>query len=150
MSFRAYPILLLVFALALLAGCGGDDEESSLTKAQFVQQGDAICKKQNKKKDADLTKAFREFEKKGKSSGGNAEEELIADVALPPIAEMTEELADLGLPQEQEELAGKFISEMEKAVAEVEEDPSRALEGEPFEGAKENATKLGFSACSQF
>jgi hypothetical protein len=151
MKPRVYLILVLASALALVTGCGGGDDEESLTKAQFIKQADAICEKQNKKKNEDLVKAYAKLEKEGKTAGKKGEAELIGDVALPPIAQMTEELADLGLPEEQEDQAEQFITEMEQAVAEVEEDPSLALSAEePFEKPKERATKFGFSDCKEF
>jgi hypothetical protein len=145
MNLRTYQILFLVLA-ALLAGCGGEDEEA-LTKAQFVKQGDAICARQSKQKDAELIKGYESLEK---NAGRQAEAQLIADIALPPIAEMTEELADLGLPEGQQDEAEQFISEMETAISEVEEDPTRALTTEPFDKAKASAKRLGFTACQSF
>ena len=149
MKLRSYQVLFLVLVACFLGGCGGEDEEA-LTKAEYVKQGEAICERHNKKKDAALLKAFEDLSKSGKTAGPKAEEEVIADVALPPVAQMTEELADLGLPEEQEAEAEKFISEMEAAVSEVEEDPSRALTAEPFGQAKASAKRLGFTACRNF
>ncbi len=143
---------VLALALLIVTGCGGDSESQtteSLTKTQYVKQADAICQRQNEKKDAELNKAYEELQKK-KTSGGRAAEEKIIEVALPPIADMTEEVAELGVPTEQSEEAKKFVAEMEAAISKVQDDPSLALDGEPFEGAKARAARLGFKQCNNF
>lgn len=142
---------LAILVAVSVSGCGGggdDETTSALTKAEYIKQADAICKAQNKKKDAELRKAYQELEKNPQS--GKAAEEGIIEVALPPIAQMTEEVADLGIPSEQGGEAKKFIEEMEAAVSEVEGDPKKALEGEPFGGAKKRATRFGFKQCNNF
>jgi hypothetical protein len=150
MRSRAYLFFTLSLFVGLVAGCGGGDDEESLTKAQFIRQGEAICERQNKKKDDDLVKAFTKLEKEGKT-GRKVEEQIISDVALPPVAQMTEELAALGLPAEQEDQARQFIAEMERGVSELEKEPSLALSAEePFEKVKERAGRFGFSACREF
>jgi hypothetical protein len=143
---------ILALAALVVTGCGGDSESQtteSLTKAQYVKQADAICKRQNEKKDAALNKAYEELQKE-KTGAGRAGEEKIIEIALPPIAEMTEEVAELGVPTEQSEEAEKFVGEMEAAISEVQDDPSLALDEEPFEGAKARAARLGFKQCNNF
>ena len=147
MKLISFGALLLIACLAI--GCG-DDEEKSVTKAEYISQADAICKQQNEKKDAELSEAFEELQKRKTAAGRADEEKIIGDVALPPIAEMTEEVADLPLPAEQGDEAKKFVEEMETAVSEVEEDPAQALNGEPFGKAKARATRFGFKDCNNF
>ena len=38
-------VAIALVAAGAGAGCGGDDDEKALTKAEFIKQGDAICKK---------------------------------------------------------------------------------------------------------
>lgn len=150
--FKFIVVGILSLAALLAGGCGADSESQtteSLTKAQYVKQADAICQRQNAKKDAALNKAYEELQKE-KTGAGRAAEEKIIEIALPPIAAMTEEVADLGTPTEQAEDAEKFVAEMEAAISEVEDDPALALDEEPFEGAKARATRLGFKQCNSF
>ncbi len=139
-------ISAVVFAMAaFVAGCGGGDDES-LTKAEFIKQGDAICQEAENKKNAGLEKAFKD--KANQGAGKEVQERLVTDVALPPIATMTEELADLGAPDDQ---ATAIVEGFEKAVEEIEADPQAALTSErgAFAEPDKLAAEYGFKVCSR-
>lgn len=142
-------VLLGVFAIALVgAGCGGgDDTGSGLTKAEFVKQGDAICAKADAKKNSDLKSAFEQQAKEGKQLNKSIERQLVTEVALPPVATMTEELADLGAPDEK---AGAIVTAYEDGVSAIEDDPGSVLNGSnPFEEPDKLALEYGFKRCSE-
>jgi len=132
--------------VALLGGCGGGDDEASLTKAEFIKQGDAICAEAEEKKNAALEKAFQK--KENQSSQKAVQERLVTEVALPPVATMAEELADLGAPDDQ---ASAIVEGYEEAVEEIEADPAAAVASEegPFKEPNELAADYGFKECSQ-
>ena len=136
--------------LAVGVGCGGDDDSgSSLTKAEFTKQADAICKKQEEKKNNALTTAYEKLGKEGKE-GKKAQEEVIADVALPPISQMTEELADLGAPEGEEEKAEEMVAAFEEEVQKIEDDLPGTLSGKVgnFDKANKLAKEMGLKDCS--
>jgi hypothetical protein len=134
--------------LVVAAGCGSDGDDSSLTKAEFVKQADAICARQDGKKNKALEKAF------GEGAQGNpqkAQEKIIADVALPPIAEMSEELADLGGPSGEEEKAEEMVEAFEEEVEKIEADIPGTVAGKVgnFDKASKLAKDFGMKACAQ-
>lgn len=135
--------------LAVGAGCGGDDDSSSLTKAEFVKQADAICKKQEEKKNNELTAAYEKLGKE-KKEGKKEQEAVITDVALPPISQMTEELADLGAPEGEEEKVEEMVGAFEEEVQKIEDDPAGTLTGKvgTFDEANKLAKDFGLKDCS--
>lgn len=137
-----------LLGMLVLAGCGGgDDETTALTKAQFISQGDEICQKANLRKSEELGVALKELGKPGKKFTAATQEELLLDVALPPLAQMTEELAALDAPDEPQ--AAAVIEAYESTVAELEADPMSGTVGNPFEPADEKAAAYGFKKCNQ-
>ena len=149
MSRGLIAILVGIVGVAsVFGGCGGDDDSSTaLTKQAFIKQGDAICVKANAQKDKDLKAAFAKQSKAGSPVDKAFEENLVTTVALPPIAQMSEELAALGAPSEEAEAV---VTAFEDGVENVEDNPASVLDGSnPFEEADTLAGKYGFKACSQ-
>lgn len=135
--------VMAIMALVFVAGCGGGDD-NSLTKAEFIQQGDAVCRKAEETKNKALEKAFAE---ENKGSEKEIQEKLVTDVALPPVAAMADELSELGPPDEQAEAV---VSAYEEIVAEIEAKPETAFSTEePFGKANKLAKQYGFKACSE-
>jgi hypothetical protein len=143
-------IVGILVVLAMGVGCGGGDDDSSLSKAEFVKQADEVCTRAESKKNKDLEAAFQQLGKEGKS-GKQAEEELVTGTALPPISEMTEELKDLGAPSGEEDQVDAMISAFEEEVEKVEGDPASVINGSggEFNKANQLAKEMGLEACSQ-
>lgn len=154
------PFIALLAALAaismIVAGCGGGDDStdstSSLTKAAFIKQGNAICAEGNK----EIEEGFEEFVEennlpKNKQPSKAQLTEAIEEVVLPAVEDQVESIRDLGLPSEGGEEADKVLKAAEAAVEEGEEDPS-ALAGEkadPFAEANTLARKFGLTTCGE-
>lgn len=143
--YRGFVVVIAItVAAALAAGCGGSDDES-LTKAEFIKQGDEICLQAEETKNKALEKAFAA--KGNKGSEKEFQEKLVTDVALPPIATMTDELQELGPPDDQAEAVVKAY---EDVVGELEAEPELAFTTEePFGRATKPAAKYGFKDCSE-
>jgi hypothetical protein len=158
------PIASLVALAALVllaAGCGGDGGESdtapagdssgSISKAEFVERGNAICKEGNE----DLASGIQEFAEDNGLSGSDqpSQEELeglATDVLLPAIDEQVEKLRELGAPKGQEKEVEKFLDNAEAAIAELEADPGMLTEeGSPFTDVNGEAVALGLIVCGQ-
>ncbi|MEX2105883.1 MAG: hypothetical protein WD810_03190 [Solirubrobacterales bacterium] len=142
-------VVVCAFAIAsLAAGCGSGDE--SLTKAEFIERGDAICAKAESRKNAVLEAAFLKQSESKKPLDRAAELKLVTTVALPPIVQMTDRLAALEPPSEEEDKARAIVEAYEEGIAGVESDPSSVLGGaNPFAEADELAEEFGFEACSE-
>jgi len=124
MSFgrKAYlggtAIALLLLALP---GCGGGDETSegasasSLTKAQFLKQGNAIC-----------DQVFDEIDRKyGKLSNKSTDAELneqAQEIVPPLVTRLAHRLRTLGAPRGEEARVEKILVALEEGVETAEED----------------------------
>lgn len=143
-------VLAAAAVMALLAGCGGDDgETASLTKAQFVDQANAICKEVIKEKNDLVNELFEQYQKEGKSLELEPKEAgEVAAEALPPVADLPDKLRELGTPEGDEEQVEAIADSYEQGVSEMEEDPGRIYAANyPFKKGDELAEKYGLNAC---
>jgi hypothetical protein len=154
-SKRFVALLAALAALALIvAGCGGgsDSTESttSLSKAEFVKQGNAICAKGNE----EIEEGFEEFGKEHglseKKEPSKAElEEAVETVVVPKITKELESIRALGPPDEEAEAA---LDAAEEALEKGEEDPSQFFKEEnagPFAKANKLAREYGLTKCGE-
>lgn len=141
--------LCLLAALSLLfAGCGGGgDGTSSLTRAQFIKEGNAICKKSEEEKAKALRALIAKVDPK-KQFSMERKEQLVRTVIIPPYEQTIEDLKGLGAPEGDEEKVEEITQEMEKVAKEVKADPSVAVTSvEQFEKANKLATDYGLTNC---
>jgi len=135
-------------AVALVvAGCGGGDETTSLTRAQFVKQGNAICKKQEDRRSKMILDAV-ESAPKDKELPQSAQKALVLQT-LPPYEEMAEELEDLGAPEGDEAKIEALVEAMEKAASNIKEEPLQVISNKgQYEEANDLAVKYGLTECT--
>jgi hypothetical protein len=143
---RKSRIGLFVVALSLLAGCGGGDDEA-VTKAEFIERADAICKK-NTKERSDAYSAFLKEQKTGRPSKQESEE-LVVKVGLPAVQAELKSLSDLPKPEGEEKKIGAILAALEKGVRKIEADPGKAIELslEWFRQFETMAVDYGFDEC---
>jgi hypothetical protein len=157
------PLIALSAAFALLAiivaGCGGGSDStgteattSSLTKAEFLKQGNAICAKGN----TEIEEGFEEFAKEHnfsqKSQPSKAElEEAVETIVIPKVRRQVEGIAALGVPSEGGKEAEEVLAAAEKALEEGEENPAlMAGEGDdPFAKVNKMAKEFGLVKCAE-
>jgi hypothetical protein len=141
---------------ALVAGCGGGDDTTdetvTLTKVEFIKQGDAICKAGNK----EIEKGFEEFAEENdlpenKEPSQEQGVELVETVLLPNVQQQAEELRELGAPEGDEEQVDELLTSLEDAVAEGEDEPELLFEGktDPFGDVNQQASDYGFKVCGE-
>lgn len=157
MSKRLLVLLVGVFALGLVAaGCGSSDDSTdtveetvTLTKAEFIKQGDEICKQT----EADSETEAEEFAKENGFTLEDASEEqleeAVAEVLVPVLDRQVEEIGALGVPEGDEQQVEEILAAVEDASAEVADDPSLAFEGEPLKEADKLAKDYGFKVCGE-
>jgi hypothetical protein len=152
----------LLFGAALIAvlaaGCGssgGDDStssvsEGSLTKAEFIKQGDEICEKGNQKiNDEAENFASEEGVDKGEPKQ-EQQEEAIEQIVAPGVREQAEEIAALGAPKGDQAEVEAIVAAVKTGAAELEEDPEALLEGKnPLSKGSQLAAKYGFKECGE-
>ena len=142
--------------VGLVAGCGGGgettDETVTLTKAEFIKQGDAICKEGNQ----EIEKGFEDFfeendipENQEPSKAQSAE--IVETVILPNVQQQGEGIRDLGVPEGDEEQVNELLDSLEEAVAAGEDDPESLFESDtdPFGDTNQLATDYGFKVCGE-
>lgn len=155
MSNRFIALLAALAALALIgAGCGSGsgstDSTSSLTKAEFVKQGNAICAKGSE----EIEEGFEEFVKenglsKTKAPSKAVQEEAVEAVLIPRISKELESIRALGPPDEEAEAV---LEAAEEALEKGEEEPSAMLKEEsagPFAKANKLAREYGLTKCGE-
>jgi hypothetical protein len=112
-----------VLAVALLvgvAGCGGDDEPTGMTKEQYIAKAEAICKK--------TRKTIEELEAELDPKDQQAPSRYIQQVSTELLAEI-DELRDLGFPEgDERRLDGAFTVYEDNLIA-WQDNPSSALQG---------------------
>lgn len=142
--------------VGLVAGCGGGDETTdetvTLTKAEFIKQGDAICKEGNQ----EINKGFEDFYEENdlpENQEPNKEQsiEIVETVILPSIQQQGEGIRDLGAPEGDEEQVDELLDSLDEAVAAGEDDPESLFKSDtdPFGDTNQLATDYGFKVCGE-
>jgi hypothetical protein len=154
------PVIVLLAALVALAvvavaGCGSssDSTEStaSLSKAEFLKKGNAICKEGNES----INSEFEEFTKENNLSETaeppkEAQEEAVEQVLIPAINRQIEEVKALGTPEGDEGELAELISAEEGVVEEAEENPLLLFETTTKQKeANKLATAYGLTVCGE-
>jgi hypothetical protein len=149
--FVALLAALAAFAL-IVAGCGGGgsstESTSSLTKAEFVKKGNAICTKGNE----EIEEGFEKFGKehgfsKNKQPSQAELEEAVETVVIPRISKEIEGIRALGPPDEEAEAV---VDAAEEALEKGEEDPKSFLKEEsagPFAKVNKLSREYGLTVC---
>ena len=135
-----------VCALAAAAiGCGGDDDEA-LTKAQFLKQGNAICKKGNKEIDKAAKKTFTSNKRPSTAEITKFAE----DTLIPSVEEQISGIRDLNPPSADEDQVDSILDEAESALDKTKADPSIFAneKNDPFKKANQDAKAYGLTECA--
>lgn len=155
MSKRFVALLAALAALAIVvAGCGSGggstESTSSLTKAEFVKKGNAICAKTEKEVAEGVAKFTKEHnfsEKKPPTAKQIAE--LAEEVLVPKVRKQIDEIRALGIPSGDEKEVEAIFAAAEEALKETEEDPSVFGKGGvgPFVKANKLSREYGLTVC---
>jgi hypothetical protein len=148
---RLIAILAALVAVALIAaGCGSSDDSTtdstaSLTKAEFVKQGNAICDAGNK----EINAGFEEFLPKGKQPSKAELDEAIETVLIPSVTRQVEEVRALGAPEGEEEAVEDFLVGAEEELEKGEEEPASLATDASFNKTNQEAKAIGLTSCAE-
>ena len=157
-TFKIAALLVGAALIAVLAaGCGSSDDsttggsdEGSLSKAEFVKQGNQICAQGSK----DINVEFEEFTQENgisetKAPAKDVQEEAVEEILIPSIGRQIDEVKALGTPEGDEGEVEALIVAEEEVLEEAEEDPIALLEGGSAKEKEANklASAYGLTAC---
>jgi hypothetical protein len=145
----------VVALAALVGGCGEDNAtSSSLTKAEFVKQADALCAKRHKEWQTALASYNQEIEKRNAASKLQVQEEVAGDLLekemIPAVHKQLEGMESLPAPEGDEAKVSKMLDTLSQELDKVESNKNVVYglaKSHNFEGFEEEAKKYGLS-CS--
>lgn len=147
----AGSLCLVIVGLSLaLAACGSsDDSATALTKAEFLKQGNAICRKGNE----EIGKAAeKQFPRSGGRPSPKETEQFASQTIIPNIENQVQEISELAAPEGDEEQVEAIVTEAEASIAKVSEDPSLIVDEkgneDPFAKTNELADEYGLTVCA--
>jgi hypothetical protein len=145
-----FVVLGTLAAVAMLiAGCGGGggDTTEALTKAEFIKQGDAICKKGNLASETEVEEFAKKNGFKLEEPSKDQAEEVVTEVLVPNLQRQAEELDALGAPKGDEAEIDALIVSLEEATAEFEKDPSSFFKETALAKPIRLENAYGFKVC---
>jgi hypothetical protein len=157
LNFRLIALIGAVMAFAaIVAGCGSSssstESTASLSKAEFVKQGNAICEAGNK----EINAGFEEFAKerefsKTKQPSPAEIEEGAEEIVVPSIRKQIDQIKALGAPEGEEEQVEAFVENAETQLEKGEEDASLLADESKhlFASVNEEGKALGLTACAE-
>jgi hypothetical protein len=133
----------------LIAGCGSGAEDTTvaLTKAEFIKQGDAICKKGNKESETEVEDFAKEKGFSLERPSKDQAEEVVTEVLVPNLQRQAKELDALGAPKGDEAEIDALIVSLEEATAEFEKDPTSYFEESALAKPIRLENAYGFKVC---
>lgn len=134
---------LAVLVALLVAGCGGGSDET-VTKSDFVRQGNAVCGKwQQARGDA-----FREVNSKFKPPVTQAKREKAILFVLEPYGDAIEGLKELDPPAGEEAKVEAMIDAAEEAFERAQADPGSLISsGAAFSKSNQLFEEYGLKEC---
>lgn len=153
MSKLLIAAVAAVALAALVAGCGGGDETTdetvTLTKAEFIKQGDAICKESGDQSEKEAEEFAEENGFTLEKASTEQLEEAVAEVLVSTLRQQADEISALGAPEGDEEQVEEIITSLEGATDEIEDEPKLVFEEKVFDEPNELAQDYGFKVCGE-
>jgi hypothetical protein len=141
---------ILTVGLVLVA-CGSSNDNSTtsttaaLSKAAFLKQGNAICKKGNNQINSAANKAFP----KGKKPTKADENKFATDTLIPDIQTQIDGVKGLGAPKGDEAKVTAIVTSAQAALDKIKADPTLAFQNksDPFAKSNKLTNAYGLTAC---
>ncbi|HEX8690460.1 MAG TPA: hypothetical protein VF729_09495 [Solirubrobacterales bacterium] len=164
MTARVTALLTVTAIAAVVAGCGGDDEDSptasadqgrttpSASEAKFISRVNAICTARKRELLKDLgaySLAYRERHPNQRAAA-DAFPGGLRTVGLPGLETLAAELRKIEPPPDDEGRAEAYLDEFEAAIDSAQERKriDEAQFVKDFEKSRELAREYGIGACA--
>jgi hypothetical protein len=160
LSIKRYLLFAALPLVLLAAGCGssagGDSGEitvktGSLSKAEFIQQADTICKVNR----GQFEQSYAAFLKSNPPGPSEAEQiawlsELVDKYLLPSYEKTIEQISSLGAPSADADQIAAYLNNLQQHLDEVGEKPATLSKNQtPFQQAAKLATAYGLNDCAE-
>lgn len=158
-------VVLAIAALAalLVVGCGsssGDPEVTvqagSLSKAEFTEKADAICKAARTEFLAKYELFLKDHNSEVISSHTTKAEqealtsEIIESIVTPNFEGLITKISELGAPKAYAPEASAFLEALQGKLEKVQEQPAAlGTTSFPFKGAEDAARRAGMYGCAE-
>ena len=155
MSKRIIAMLAGALAIAVVVGCGGgsdsSSDSSSLTKAEFIKQADAICAKGGELLNKEVEDFGEENDIDPNKTTKEQQEELITEIVAANVQSQVDEIRTLGAPSGDEAQVETMLDTVEEGVEELESKPNLFLNKKtnPLTRGSDLADKYGLKVCGQ-
>jgi hypothetical protein len=146
----------MLLAVSVLTGCGGGGSElstSSISKAAFIKQVDAICAKGNKEVEDNFTAYAKKTNfspaKLGDKVSDAEAAELANTVLLPAVRKEATEIRALSVPNGDQDRIEAMLDAIDEAIETTEKIPEVVLEKTSvgFGVASRLAQEYGLTVC---
>jgi hypothetical protein len=140
-------IIVVLVGLLGIVGCGGN---SSLSKAEYAQKLELVCNEGLKDREEFIAEVGRHYESRQQQPTTEEQSENLRNL-MAVYEGTTKEIADIGLPEQDEKKAEELVKAREGAVARVEADPHNALAeiAEIFAKAYRIAEEFDAGSCAR-
>jgi hypothetical protein len=155
----AFVIALVVLASA--GGCGDDSEgdangaditveTGSLSKAQFIDRVDSICKEVRRKFNREFIAFAARVEANASETESQGRAKLIRTILIPAYEDLIQQVSDLGAPSGDETRVSEFLDSMQGTLDEADADPQGFFAtSNPFRNPAKLAVAYGLTGCAR-
>ncbi|HEX3324204.1 MAG TPA: hypothetical protein VHR65_03570 [Solirubrobacterales bacterium] len=151
-------VIATLAALLLAIGCGSSNggeitvQTGSLSKAEFIEKADAICKAAR----TEFLAKYTSFVQTHKSDIGKAQKEAalrseaLETIISPNFEGEIDQISKLGAPSDYAPEAASFLNTLQQRLDEVHEDPAELNATlYPFKKAENVAKAAGLEVCAE-
>jgi hypothetical protein len=136
-------LLMAVLSAGIVAvGCGGGDD--NLTKAQFIDQADAICKKGNQRINAGAKEVFTSKQEPSKAG----RKTFATETLIPDIQGQVDDVRALNEPSADEDQVNAFLDSAQAELDKGKNDPLYMTSDKSFSGTNKLGKQYGFKVCA--
>ena len=146
---------MMLVGAVLVAGCGGGedtaDADVSLTKAEFIKRGEALCEEAVEQREEKIERFAKENNFTFATASQKQLEEALVVAVIPALNQEAEGLEGLGAPEGDEKQVEEVIASLEGVVAKIESDPALIIEtkSNPLEETWKLAEAYGLGVCAR-
>jgi hypothetical protein len=147
--------LVAILTVGLVAaGCGSSSSTSTtaaLTKAEFLKQGNAICKKGNQQINKVAHQTFNPKKYPNGPPPKSVQTKFVTDTVIPSVQGQIDGIKALGAPTGDEAQVKAIVDAAQSALDKAKADPTLMFQNnpknDPFAKANQLTTSYGLTAC---